>query len=189
MLKTRLIAFFILAPAIILTSSLFLLQIEVPKTEKVPASVTTGIRIFASRPETPPEVKGVAIEADARPELVKQYLASFNSPLTKFSNLIVAEADKASIDFRFIPAIARQESGLCKIIPENSYNCWGWGITGSSTLYFKSYEEAIRTVTEGLKDHYIDEGLTTPTQIMNKYTPLSNGSWAKGVSEFMEDLK
>ncbi len=98
-------------------------------------------------------------------------------------------ADKYSLDFRLITAIAQQESNLCRIIPPGSHNCWGWGIHSESNLGFSSYEEGIETVSQGLKENYIDEGLTTPDQIMTKYTPSSNGSWAHGVNTFMSVMQ
>jgi hypothetical protein len=56
-------------------------------------------------------------------------------------------------------------------------------------LGFNSYSDAIETVSKGLKNNYIDEGLVTPDEIMTKYTPSSNGSWAHGVNEFMSEMK
>lgn len=106
----------------------------------------SGVRVYASLPSQIPEVNGVIGSADARPEIVKQYLEYYNSPLVPYAGLIVQTADKYSIDFRLITAIAQQESNLCKIIPPGSYNCWGWGITGESTYGFKSFEQGIEEV-------------------------------------------
>jgi hypothetical protein len=82
-----------------------------------------------------------------------------------------------------------QESGLCKHIYEGSYNCWGWGIYGNTVTRFSSYEEAIETISRGLKKNYIDKGLTTPEDIMRKYTPPSTGSWAYGVNFFLKIIE
>ncbi len=163
---------------------------DITKTELANLNVRArGVRIYASRPELIPTI-GVTIEkADARTEIIKKYLHDYDSPLESYSAKIVSEADKEGIDYRFLPAIAQQESNLCKKIPPNSYNCWGWGITGSSTLFFTSYEEGIETVTHGLASSYIGKGLKTPEEIMAKYTPSSNGSWAHGVRQFMEEMK
>ena len=106
-----------------------------------------------------------------------------------YANNVVTAADKYKIDFRLITAIAQQESNLCKIIPPDSHNCWGWGINSNGSLGFNSYEEAIDTVSKGLKEEYIDKGYTTPEQIMSKYTPLSNGSWAFGVNKFLTEME
>lgn len=149
----------------------------------------SGVRVYASLPLEQPEVSSVIGSADARPEIIKQYLEYYNSPLIPYANLIVQTADKYKIDFRLITAIAQQESNLCKIIPPGSFNCWGWGITSVGTLGFDSYEQGIEVVSRGLKQNYIDEGYTTVSQIMSKYTPSSNGSWAHGVNEFMTAMQ
>lgn len=151
-------------------------------------NVNNGVNIYAALPKTIPAVEARVNSSDARSELVRQYLARYNSPLEKYSEYIVKIADEAGIDFRFIPAIAQQESNLCKFIPPGGHNCWGWGIHSRGTLGFESYEAAIETVTFGLKKNYIDMGLRTPEEIMKKYTPSSNGSWANGVSTFMNEM-
>lgn len=89
-------------------------------------------------------------------------------------------------------AIAQQESNLCKKIPENSFNCWGYGIYGDKVTRFSNYIEGLEIVARNLKKNYIDRGLDTPEKIMAKYTPPSleiGGPWARGVSQFMSDLE
>lgn len=161
--------------------------LTVNKVTSKPSEI--GISVYASLPSNVPSISGYVTAGDARPEIVRQYLEFYNSPLTPYANEIVQVADKYGIDFRFIPAIAQQESNLCHVIPPGSYNCWGWGITSVSSLGFNSYSDAIDTVSKGLKNNYIDEGLVTPDEIMTKYTPSSNGSWAHGVNEFMSEMK
>jgi len=126
--------------------------------------------------------------ADGRIANLKSFFRKYNSPLYQYANLIVEVSDKYGFDYRLLPAIAMQESNLCKYIPENSYNCWGWGIYGSQVLKFDSYTEAIETVAAGLKKNYLDKGLVTASMIMSKYTPSSNGSWAHGVNTFLRIL-
>jgi hypothetical protein len=188
--------FIVLTPIVLFASliSLFSLgssnvkaQAQTSKINANPSKI--GVSMYASLPSNVPSVSGFVTAGDARPEIVRQYLDSYNSPLAPYSEEIVKVADKYGIDFRFIPAIAQQESNLCHVIPVGSYNCWGWGITSVSSLGFDSYSDAIETVTKGLKKNYIDEGLVTPDEIMTKYTPSSNGSWANGVNEFMAAMK
>lgn len=149
----------------------------------------SGISVYASLPPNLPSVDASIGSSDARPEIIKQYLEYYSSPLIPFSDLIVQTADKYGIDYRLITAIAQQESNLCKIIPPGSYNCWGWGITGSGTLSFMSYPDGIDQVSKGLKENYLDKGYSTVEEIMSKYTPQSNGSWAHGVNEFMTEMQ
>ncbi len=138
--------------------------------------------------EEPILVDDYVVAGDSRPLIIKEYLSSYNSPLTPYADYIFTISQQYGLDYRLLVAIAQQESNLCKKIPDNSHNCWGWGINSRGTLRFSSYEEAILAVAKGIKEKYIDEGLDTPEQIMAKYTPLSNGSWAFGVRQFMDEM-
>jgi len=191
---TLVVSFLILTPVVLVASIISLISINPTATNKVNTKASTpvskiGASVYASLPSSIPSISGKITIGDARPEIVKQYLAEFNSPLTTYSDEIIQMADRYGVDFRLIPAIAQQESNLCHIIPPGSFNCWGWGITSVSSLGFNSYNEAIETVTKGLKNDYIDQGLTTPKEIMTKYTPSSNVSWARGVTEFMSEMQ
>ncbi|NTU46819.1 hypothetical protein HGA88_04285 [Candidatus Roizmanbacteria bacterium] len=129
------------------------------------------------------------ITEDGRAANLKSFFRKYNSPLYDSADFIVQMADKYQFDYRLLPAIAMQESNLCRVIPNNSYNCWGWGIYGSTVTRFDSYTDAIETVSRGLKQNYIDHGLVTATDIMSKYNPSSNGSWAHGVNTFLDALE
>lgn len=128
---------------------------------------------------------------DRRTANLKAFIRKYysQSPLYDYADLIVKISDKYQFDYRLLVAIAMQESNLCKRIPENSNNCWGWGIYGNNLTRFSSYEEAIKTVAKGIRKNYIDKGLVTPSAIMAKYTPRSKGSWAKGVTRFFKLLE
>ncbi len=126
---------------------------------------------------------------DGRVANLKRFFRKYDSPLFPYAEKIVEVSDKYNFDYRLLPAIAMQESNLCKKIPEDSYNCWGWGIYGEKVTRFKSYNEAIETVAKGIKKHYINHGLISVRSIMNKYNPSSNGSWARGVIHFLLQLE
>lgn len=137
------------------------------------------------------EVIGSVLIHDARASVVERFLTSYNSPLAKHATTLVATSDKYGLDYRLLPSIAMQESGGGKVIPDNSYNAWGWGIHERGTLRFTSWDQSIETVARGIKRDYINIGLVTPEQIMTKYTPASipkGGAWAKGVRFFMEQM-
>ena len=127
--------------------------------------------------------------ADIRIANLKYFFRKYESVLYDEAEFIVTTADKYKLDYRLIPAIAMQESGLCKNIYEGSHNCWGWGIYGNKVTRFDSYKEAIETISRGLKANYIDKGLVTPEDIMRKYTPPSAGSWAFGVNFFLKIIE
>lgn len=193
-----LVTFFFTVTPIALGTSLFSLvslnnlsdkNVESVTSREVSAYPKSGARVFASLPTNLPSVGGEATATDARPELVRQYLAYWSSPLEPYSSLIVETADRYELDYRLTTAIAQQESNLCKIIPPGSHNCWGWGIHSAGTLGFDSLEEGIETVSEGLREEYLNKGFRTVEEIMSKYTPLSNGSWAAGVTKFMSEME
>lgn len=126
---------------------------------------------------------------DARIANLKRFFRKYNSPLYDHAENIVQTSDRYAFDYRLLPAIAMQESGLCRAVPSDSHNCWGWGIYGNTVTRFESYPDAIDTVAKGLRKNYLDKGLVTASQIMEKYTPSSNGSWARGVNTFMQALE
>lgn len=188
------LVFFTLTPIALVSSTLSLISLTNSGSKNVQVQPkvhgnTTGVQVYASLPSDFPSVSGEIVEEDARPEIIKRFLGSYKSPLTPYSGYIVEIADKYGIDWKLLPAIAMKESGLCKIIPEESYNCWGWGIHSRGTLRFDSYEEGIETVSRGIRENYVDIGLVTIEEIMSKWIPHSpNGAWAEGVRLYMAEM-
>lgn len=191
------VVFFLFTPITLAISlfSLFSFKVSVLAKDNVSQknlalSPYSGVQVYASLPPQLPSVSDEIGAKDARPEIVKQYLEYYNSPLTPYSDFIIQTSDKYKLDYRLIPAIAQQESNLCKVIPPGSYNCWGWGIHSQGSLGFDSFEEGIDTVSKGLRTQYLDKGLGTVTEIMSKYNATSpDGAWAKGVSQFMDEME
>lgn len=179
--------FFTIAPLTIGVSLFSLLSLKYTPKESV--LNTSGVRIYASLPNSFPSINGSVEATDARVEIIRQYLAKYKSSLEPHASFIVQTSDKYGMDYRLITAIAQQESNLCKLIPPSSFNCWGWGIHSQGSLGFGSFEQGIEVVSKGLKEQYLDKGYTSPEQIMSKYTPLSNGSWANGVNQFMNEME
>ena len=153
----------------------------------------TGTVAFAALPKTAGDVLGVVKKGDARALVVQRFFEQYNAPLAAYAEAMVEASDRYNLpDFRLLPAIAMQESNGCKLIPYGSNNCWGYGIYGSQSLGFPTMEAAIDRVARGLKEDYYDKGLTTPYQIMTKYTPPSiakGGPWAKGVEYFLSEME
>lgn len=144
---------------------------------------------FAALPSLENVVMDTIEGKDAKVELVRLFFTKYNSTLEPFSQDIVDAANLYDIDFRLLPAIAMQESNLCKKAPVDSYNCWGFGIYGKKVTRFDNYKEAIYTVTKTLSKEYKNRGLESPEEIMKKYTPSNNGKWAYSVNYFMNSLK
>jgi len=189
--------FFTITPLVILSSlvSLFSLS-RVDKNNDTPEkldsyiqSPKSGVRVYASLPTSFPSFSGFINSADARKEIVRQYLSDYESPLEPYAPSIVDTADEYGLDFRLTTAIAQQESNLCKKIPPETNNCWGWGIHSQGTLGFSSFQEGIEVVSKGIREDYLDKGFRSTEEIMSKYTPLSPGSWAEGVNKFMGEME
>jgi hypothetical protein len=187
---------FVIATPLALVSAFFLLVSFSPRAPEPPTNSPQVLAAYTSiyEPQAGPisHESDEIVQADARPLIVKNYLAKYNSPLEPFHQLIIDISDKYSLDYRLLVAIAQQESNLCKKIPDNSYNCWGFGIYGDKVTRFGSYPEGLETVAKTLKFKYIDQGLDTPEEIMVRYTPPSlekGGSWAKGVNQFFSEME
>ena len=147
---------------------------------------------YAALPDNQNVITEGFTQKDARVAMVTDFFKRYNSPLLPYAQTVVSDADKYGIDYRLIPAIAMQESTLCKNLPaklKDSHNCWGFGIYGKKVTTFDNYEQAIDTVTKTLATQYKNNGLETPEQIMAKYTPSSNGAWANSVNLFMNQLQ
>lgn len=184
-------AFLLGIPSVLALSFLLLLSNQSqPLISPVPQVLGSSAPVAV--PATSTTLESLFTLSDPRQLIVKNYLHLYSSPLEPYAQYLVDTADKYGLDYRLLPAIAQQESNLCKKIPEQSHNCWGFGIYGDNVVRFSSYTRAIDTVAKTLKYQYIDRGLDTPEEIMAKYTPPSaalGGPWAKAVTRFLTDLE
>lgn len=122
--------------------------------------------------------------------MIEKYLKHYNSLLYPYSGIIMNSSEKYGVDPKLIVAIAQQESNLGKSSPDGCNNAWGWGIHARGTTCFESWEEAIDKVTMGIAKNYCSKGLCEdPCEMMKKYTPRSNGSWCRGVNQFLVEME
>jgi len=184
-------SFFIFTPTLILISILYFLFLSYDyKVHHSSISQNSNNRAaFAALPTSENVLGDNIFFKDARIEIVRQFFEKYKSPLEPYAQNVVEDADKYGLDYRLLPAIAMQESNLCQKIIADSYNCWGFGIYGKKVTRFESYPQAIDTVTRTLVNNYVAGGLITPSEIMKKYTPSNNGSWAYSVNYFMNLLQ
>ncbi len=160
--------------------------------ERVVLPKDQNFKLYAAIPLNNSAISQVIKRDDGRSRIIEDFFKSYQSPLAQQSSAFVKIADKYNLDYRLLPAISMQESLGGKKVIGNSHNPFGYGIYGNLVVKFSSWEEAIERVGRALKQDYLDKGLTTPAQIMAKYTPPSlekGGVWAKGVSSFMEELR
>ncbi len=180
--------FFFVPPLFLLTSAFYLYYLSYNSHQLSTLTASSQAVAYAALPSAENSLTGIIDQKDARVEIVKGFFNNYKSPLEPFAQNIVNAADKYNLDFRLLPAIAMQESNLCKKVPKGSNNCWGFGIYGKNVKMFDNYGQAINTVSKTLAIEYRDKGFETPEQIMKKYTPSNKGDWADSVDHFMEVL-
>ena len=111
----------------------------------------------------------------AQAEAIDAYFDARNMPLAGTGMKMAEEAEKNSIDWRLLPAIAVRESTGGKFECKRAdFNAFGWG---SCKIDFKSNEHAIETVARNLGGnnpntarHYENK---TTMQILRAYNPPS----------------
>ena len=139
-----------------------------------------------AKPEVPVQIMAVeAKPVDTRVLILHDYLAKYNSPLQDNAGDFIEAADMYNVDWKLVPSIAGVESTFGKQTP-GGFNGWGWGVYGNQALGFKSWKDGIFTVTQGLKENYIDKGLTDPYAMNRAYA--ASQAWGGHVTYFMNDL-
>lgn len=154
--------------------------------------VNQNFKLYAALPKGTLLVSETISQSDARAKIVENFFRGYNSPLADVAESFVNVADKYDLDWQLLPSIAMQESNGGKKVIRSSHNPFGFGIYEGLVVKFSSWEEAIERVGKSLREDYVNKGLTTPHQIMAKYTPpalLKGGDWAIGVNSFMEELR
>ncbi len=123
---------------------------------------------------------------DSRAKILAAYLSNFNSPLQDNAQDFIDAADTYNLDWKMVASIAGVESTFGKHIP-GGYNAWGWGVYGTQAIFFSSWRDGIFTVSKGLRENYLNKGLTDPFSINRIYA--ASPTWGTHVSFFMADLE
>ena len=127
-------------------------------------------------------------EEDSRVKILRDYLQQENSPLTPYAADFVENADKYNLDWKLVAAISGVESTFGQAIPNNSYNAWGWGVYGDNVIRFGSWKEGIQTISQGLRERYMDQwGGKDIYQIGAMYA--SSPAWAGHVEYYMNKIQ
>ena len=169
---------------------------------KIPKNLSLDILRYSNRSNSQ-DSKAVAVFAqthlveskqlDKRAEILRDYLTQFNSPLQYHAQDLVDAADTYNVDWKLLASISGVESTFGTKIPGglnpdySSFNGWGWGVYGTKAVYFDSWRQALFNVSKGLKNGYMDKGLTNPYAMNSKYS--SSPFWGNSVSYFMSDLE
>ncbi len=126
--------------------------------------------------------------SDFRVKILKEYLIKHDSPLADNAGDFIYYADKYNLDWRLVAAISGVESTFGIAIPPSSYNGWGWGVYGDNVIRFNSWQDGIKTVSQGLRERYIDKwGGKDIYQIGSMYA--SSPVWASHVEYYINDIQ
>jgi hypothetical protein len=121
------------------------------------------------------------------PQQINALLKKHGSPMAGLGHVFVGAGKKYGVDPALVVAISGIESSFGKH-SFKPHNAWGW-MSGNN---WGSWEQGISTVTKGLSQGYIREGLTTPEAIVRKYAPASDGNdernWARVVNQYLGEL-
>lgn len=126
-----------------------------------------------------------AKQLDKQAQILAAYLRKFNSPLEYHAQDFIDAAKKYNLDWKLVAAISGVESTFGKAIP-GGFNGWGWGVYGDQAIYFNSWTEAIYTISQGLKENYIDKGYTEPYAMNRIYA--ASPAWGSKVTFFMNEI-
>lgn len=124
---------------------------------------------------------------DDRVKVLTAFLAQYNSPFVDKADVFIREADRNKIDWKLLVAISGVESTFGQAYPRGTFNAWGWGIYGTNTHGFTSWDDAITTISKELKSRYIDGwGAQNVYQIGHYYA--ASPTWASRVTYFMDKI-
>lgn len=154
--------------------------------------IITALFLFQTRPafaaplaENSADHQITAKKLDNKAKILAAYLAKFDSPLQYQAQDFIDAAQTYNLDWRLLPSIAGVESTFGKRIP-GGYNAWGWGVYGTQAIYFSSWREGIFALAKGLREGYLNKGLTDPYAINRVYA--ASPRWGANVTYFMNDL-
>lgn len=127
-----------------------------------------------------------AKKLDKHAEILAQYLSKHDSPLQYHAQDFIDAANTYNLDWKLVAAISGVESTFGQHIP-GGYNGWGWGVYGDQAIFFNSWTEAIFTISKGLRENYLDKGLTDPFSINRIYA--ASPAWGSKVTFFMQEIE
>ncbi len=129
----------------------------------------------------------ISKKLDKQAQILQAYLAKFDSPMQYHAQDFIDAARLYNLDWKMLPAITGVESTFGKFIP-GGYNAYGWGAYDAyHAVYFDSWTDGIFTVARGLRENYLNKGLSDPFSINRVYA--ASPFWGSRVTYFMQDLE
>lgn len=162
---------------------------DVPLSTPSAIATESGISIKHSMEIPIPTASDTAaLNQHSREEKVRvlhAYLTKHNSPMAENAQDFVDAAEQYNLDWRLVPSIAGVESTFGKRILPGSYNPFGWG---GGYIKFESFRDSIYTVSKGISEKYVQDGLDTPHKMQKRYAPPSH-TWGNKVQYFMNKIQ
>lgn len=173
--------------SVILVSIIVTLTIQTDQTRQ-----PHKYNIFSAKPLVLGAMTDNTGVGDSRAAKIDKVFAENNCELTGLGDVFVSEAEKNDIPYWIVAAISFQESSCGKKTPkidgQETYNAWGWGVYGDNVEAFESWEEGIEVVSKYLSNRFFSQDVIEPCEIMQTYTPPSQGSWCNGVEYFQDEI-
>ncbi|HEX7042282.1 MAG TPA: hypothetical protein VF189_03450 [Patescibacteria group bacterium] len=180
--------FFTLTPAVLIGSLLMCFHLSHQDVLGAATEKKDAPFAFAALPTSENVFEGSATFSDKRIDNLHGFLTTYHSPLAPYADLFVSKADQYHIDYRLLPAIAMQETTLCKKTLKNAqFNCWGWGIYGKQITNFNSFTEAIDTISLYFAKKR-EKGIENLDEIGAIYNPSNHSNWKENVASFMTEI-
>ncbi len=110
-------------------------------------------------------------------------LEKYHSPLAGNTDDFISACSRYNLDCYLLPSIAGLESTFGHYILAGSSNPFGWD---GGNMRFTNWSEAIDTVGRGLKENYVNRGLTSVEAIGGIYS--ESPTWAIRVKNFMKQF-
>ncbi len=187
-----LLSFFSVTPAFLLFTAVFLVLLTFEQTTGGKGLAfflhTPKAVAYAALPENINVVTNTIGIADVRVGKVLNFLEDYHSPLSAYASDLVSISDRYDIDYRWLAAIAMQESGGCNKVIGASHNCWGYGIFGHRLTSFSTYDDAIDTVARYLARNK-KNGLDTLEKLSAIYNPSNFNDWKGKVNLFLSQMQ
>lgn len=184
-----LLSFFLITPSLLILSLILLTLHTHPFGAVLGASIEIPQSVaYAALPTTQNVMDASASLSDRRVQSLQSFFSLYHSPLLLYAQEIVDKADAYGIDYKLLPAIAMQESLLCKkALAKAPYNCWGFGIYGKKITSFSSYDEAIDTITRYFANKK-KGGVDSLEEIGKIYNPGNTNNWKENVTLIMSKI-
>lgn len=158
---------------------LLIALLALPKT--VSAESVAGQSASLHSPASSDQRIDAYVEKNIKRAVIREYLASRNSPLESEVDAFIDACTTYDIDCYLLPSIAGLESSFGKHLYPDSHNPFGWG---GGYIMFETWSDGFHAVAKGLKNNYMARGAETIEEIGPIYA--ASPTWAIRVRSFHE---